>query len=73
MNGIYLSQVIATDMDKPEFVGEALLYVTLENWNDELPIFNDSTMSVEFDETEGVGFEVGTLLAEDRDIGDTVE
>lgn len=64
--------MVATDLDKPEFVGIATVYIELSNWNDELPIFEHSIQTVTFNETEGEGFKVATVVAHDRDIGDRV-
>nr|XP_026498507.1 protein dachsous-like [Vanessa tameamea] len=65
-------KVVATDMDKPEFVGVATVFINLVNWNDELPIFENSIETVKFKETEGEGFFVAGVQAHDRDIGDKV-
>ncbi|XP_050349459.1 protocadherin Fat 3-like [Nymphalis io] len=65
-------KVVATDMDKPEFVGVATVFINLINWNDELPIFENSIQTVKFKETEGEGFFVASVKALDRDIGDRV-
>ncbi|CAH0723994.1 unnamed protein product, partial [Brenthis ino] len=65
-------KVVATDLDKPEFVGVATVYIELSNWNDELPIFEHSIQTVTFKETEGEGFKVATVVAHDRDVGDRV-
>ncbi|XP_041988818.1 cadherin-23-like [Aricia agestis] len=66
-------KVIATDLNNTDFVGVATVYINLRNWNDELPIFQNSVHTVTFDETVGKDFFVGTMLAEDRDIDDRVE
>ncbi|XP_059054596.1 cadherin-23-like [Achroia grisella] len=63
--------VIATDLGNGE-TGNATVYIDLINWNDELPIFNETIEEVTFDETEGEGFYVGTVRAFDRDIDDRV-
>lgn len=60
-------------MNYTRHVGEALLHIDLINWNDELPIFENSVQTVSFNETEGAGFFVGTVVAHDRDIDDRVE
>lgn len=59
-------------MDDPRHVGVAIVNIRLRNWNDELPIFEHSTQTVSFNETEGAGFHVAKVLATDRDIGDVV-
>lgn len=66
------TQVVATDMNNTDFVGVALVHIDLINWNDEEPIFEAVTQTVSFNETEGAGFYVATVRAEDRDINDTV-
>ncbi|GBP79468.1 Neural-cadherin [Eumeta japonica] len=63
---------IAQEVSEPTHVGEATIHIYLENWNDELPIFDESLYEVRFDETEGEGFYVDTVRARDRDIGDRV-
>lgn len=68
-----MCQVIATDLNDTEHTGVANVYIDLINWNDEQPIFEHSSLTVNFKETEGEGFYVGTMLAMDRDIGDEVE
>ncbi|VVD00119.1 unnamed protein product [Leptidea sinapis] len=65
-------KVIATDNNNTDFVGVAYVYVNLINWNDEKPIFEQSSKEVSFNETEGEGFFVGTVRADDRDIDDRV-
>ncbi|CAH2040187.1 unnamed protein product, partial [Iphiclides podalirius] len=65
-------RVVATDLNNTDLVGVATVYINLVNWNDELPIFEHSTRTVTFNETEGQGFYVATMLATDRDIGDRV-
>ncbi|CAH2085837.1 unnamed protein product [Euphydryas editha] len=65
-------RVVATDLDKPEFVEFATVYINLKNWNDEIPIFNESIKTVTFKETEGKDFYIGKMLALDRDIDDRV-
>ncbi|XP_052759577.1 LOW QUALITY PROTEIN: cadherin-23-like [Galleria mellonella] len=64
--------VIATDLNNPDFKGIATVFINLINWNDELPIFNDTIQEVSFNETEGQGFYVATVRAYDRDIDDKV-
>lgn len=59
-------------MNNTAFVGEAMLYIDLVNWNDELPIFDAEPKTVSFDETEGAGFFVGNVKATDRDVDDKV-
>lgn len=65
-------QVVATDLNDTALVGVATVYINLVNWNDEQPIFERSVQTVSFNETEGKGFYVATMLATDRDIGDRV-
>ncbi|CAK1543812.1 unnamed protein product [Leptosia nina] len=65
-------RVIATDINRPNLYGVATVNIELINWNDEKPIFEESIKEVTFDETEGEGFVVGTMLANDRDINDEV-
>nr|ACK37450.1 cadherin I1 [Ostrinia nubilalis] len=65
-------KVKAVDMNNASHVGEALVYVNLINWNDELPIFEESSYSASFKETVGAGFPVATVLALDRDIDDVL-
>ncbi|KAL4703194.1 hypothetical protein ACJJTC_004870 [Scirpophaga incertulas] len=65
-------KVIATDLLNPSFVGETLLHIELINWNDEEPIFQQPSYNVSFKETVPKGFKVGTVVADDRDIGDKV-
>lgn len=60
-------------MNNTDFVGEAMLYINLINWNDELPIFDQESLTVSFNETEGEGFFVGNVRAHDRDVDDRVE
>lgn len=60
-------------MDNPEHVGVATVYIDLENWNDELPIFGTDVYTVSFKETVPAGYYIGNLTAHDRDIGDRVE
>lgn len=59
-------------MNNTDFVGIATVYIDLINWNDELPIFNETSYTAAFNETVGEGFYVGTVLARDRDIDDRV-
>lgn len=59
-------------MNNTDFVGEAMLYINLINWNDELPMFPQESVTVYFNETEGAGFYVGNVKADDRDIDDRV-
>ncbi|CAG4933762.1 unnamed protein product [Parnassius apollo] len=65
-------RVVATDLNNTEFVGVARVYINLINWNDEEPIFEHSVQTVSFNETEGRGFYVATVIAHDRDIDDIV-
>ncbi|KAI5634412.1 cadherin domain-containing protein [Phthorimaea operculella] len=65
-------KVVAIDMDNNTLTGEALVYIDLINWNDELPIFEKEDYTASFNETEGEGFHVATIRATDRDIGDRV-
>ncbi|XP_072929388.1 cadherin-AgCad1-like [Epargyreus clarus] len=65
-------KVIATDLNRTDFVGVATVYINLINWNDELPIFEQDVQTVRFDETEGKGYFVATVRAHDRDIDDRV-
>lgn len=65
-------QVIATEEFYPAHFGEAEIHIYLENWNDELPIFAETTHDVIFDETVEAGFYVDTVVATDRDIDDYV-
>ncbi|XP_048489545.1 cadherin-87A-like [Plutella xylostella] len=65
--------VTATDLNDPSLVGEATVYIDLVNWNDEEPIFELATYRAAFNETEGQGYVVATVLAKDRDIGDVVK
>ncbi|KAM3956312.1 LOW QUALITY PROTEIN: cadherin-AgCad1-like [Aphomia sociella] len=64
--------VIATDMNNTDFTGNATIFINLINWNDEEPIFNETSQVVSFNETEGQGFYVATVRAFDRDIDDRV-
>ncbi|XP_045516186.1 cadherin-23-like isoform X1 [Pieris brassicae] len=66
-------KVVATNLDRPDLTGEATVNITLINWNDEKPIFEQTVQEVQFDETEGTGFYVGTVKAHDRDVHDRVE
>nr|AFB74167.1 truncated cadherin [Helicoverpa armigera] len=66
-------RAIAIDMDDPKWVGIAIINIKLINWNDELPMFESDVQTVSFDETEGAGFYVATVVAKDRDVGDKVE
>ncbi|CAG9787433.1 unnamed protein product [Diatraea saccharalis] len=65
-------ELVATDKNNSEFVGVATLYIDLINWNDELPIFEETAYHVTFQETVEKDFFVGTVLATDRDIDDKV-
>ncbi|XP_013167274.1 PREDICTED: cadherin-23-like isoform X1 [Papilio xuthus] len=65
-------RVIATDLNRTDFVGVATVNINLINWNDEEPIFEQDAQTVTFNETEGSGFYVATVLAKDRDIDDKV-
>ncbi|XP_053605469.1 protocadherin Fat 3-like [Plodia interpunctella] len=66
-------RVVAVDMNRTDFRGNFTVHIDLINWNDEEPIFEETTQTVVFDETEGEGFYVATVLAVDRDIDDRVE
>nr|QNS31153.1 cadherin [Cnaphalocrocis medinalis] len=66
-------KVIATDNNNTNFVGVATVEISLINWNDELPIFSESSYTASFKETVGKGFAVATIPATDRDIDDRVE
>nr|AEA29692.1 cadherin [Trichoplusia ni] len=65
-------KVRAIDLNDTRLTGEALLNINLRNWNDELPIFEHSAQTVDFDETVGKDFPVAIIKADDRDIGDKV-
>ncbi|XP_068627415.1 cadherin-AgCad1-like [Battus philenor] len=65
-------KVVATDLNRTDFVGVATVNIHLLNWNDEEPIFESNTQTVSFNETEGQGFFVASVLAHDRDIDDMV-
>ncbi|KAJ0177622.1 hypothetical protein K1T71_006495 [Dendrolimus kikuchii] len=65
--------VVATDMNNTNHVGVATVFIDLENWNDELPIFGTDVHTVSFNETVPSGYYIGNLTAHDRDIGDRVE
>ncbi|KAL0831789.1 hypothetical protein ABMA28_001327 [Loxostege sticticalis] len=62
----------AVDMANSSLVGEAMVYINLINWNDELPIFEESSYTATFKETVPKGFPVAQVLATDRDIDDRV-
>lgn len=66
-------QVVATDRKNSSLQGIATVYIDLINWNDEEPIFEAESHIVNFEETVGAGFNVTTVRANDRDIGDRVE
>ncbi|XP_063540838.1 protocadherin Fat 1-like [Cydia strobilella] len=66
-------QVVATDRMNSSLQGIATVYIDLINWNDEEPIFETDSHTVNFVETVGAGFYVTTVRADDRDIGDRVE
>ncbi|XP_013192882.1 cadherin-23 [Amyelois transitella] len=66
-------RVKAVDMNRTDLTGNFTVHIDLINWNDEEPIFGEATQTVVFDETEGEGFYVGTVVAHDRDIDDRVE
>ncbi|XP_075975778.1 cadherin-AgCad1-like [Anticarsia gemmatalis] len=66
-------KVVATDMNRTDFVGVATVYINLINWNDEQPIFEHNVQTISFKETEGAGFFVAHVTANDRDIDDRVE
>lgn len=65
-------QARAVDMANSSLVGEAMVYINLINWNDELPIFEESSYTATFKETVPKGFPVAQVLATDRDIDDRV-
>nr|AEL22856.1 CAD protein [Sesamia inferens] len=66
-------KAIAIDREDNSLTGEATINIKLINWNDELPIFEHAVRTVSFAETQGAGFKVTTVLAEDLDIDDKVE
>ncbi|CAH0672561.1 unnamed protein product [Chilo suppressalis] len=65
-------ELVATDKNNSDFIGVATLYIDLINWNDEVPIFEETSYEVTFKETVEKNFHVATVLANDRDIDDKV-
>jgi hypothetical protein len=53
-------------------VGISTVTITLQNWNDEVPIFTEELVTVAIDETALKGFPVATMTATDRDVDDKI-
>lgn len=64
--------VATEEFTEEKRVGEAYIHIHLINWNDEEPIFEQSVLEVDFDETVPAGYLVGTIQASDRDYDDWV-
>lgn len=65
--------VQATETDFKEHQRTKTFQVRLLNWNDELPMFQTDEYNFEVLETVGNGHSIGHVLAEDRDIDDSIE
>ncbi|XP_077288501.1 cadherin-AgCad1-like [Arctopsyche grandis] len=66
-------KIISTERTtKEKHSNETTITINLNNWNDEEPIFAENEYTATFDETEGKGFFVATVMATDRDIDDQV-
>lgn len=53
-------------------IGERNISISLKNRNDELPIFANDFIQVNVPEDVAKGYPIATMLATDRDIGDSV-
>lgn len=59
--------ILAVDMGRPPRTGSALVIITIEDLNDERPLFHQATYIFNVSENEPMGTRVGTVAAEDRD------
>ena len=59
--------VLAVDQGKPAKTGSALVIITVDDSNDERPVFQQSVYLFNISENEPIGSSVGTVTAIDRD------
>lgn len=52
---------------------ELIVNVQLTNWNDESPVFREENYEASIEETIGINEQIIQVLADDRDVGDTVK
>jgi len=67
----YRFVVIAVDHGKPPLTGSTTVVVIIDDVNDETPVFSHSAYSFSVDENLQGGTVVGTVTAEDKDVGVT--
>ena len=61
--------IVATDKGNPKLTSSAILSISVEDINDNAPIFSPSTYSTSLNELVQIGTSVTTVFAEDIDIG----
>lgn len=67
-----MSKVVATETFDNTHIFRLNFDIELINWNDELPIFENSEYEVNILETTPKGVEIIQIEAKDRDVGDRV-
>ncbi|KAF5278618.1 hypothetical protein FQA39_LY00660 [Lamprigera yunnana] len=60
------------EYENSDHVDTKTITISLENWNDETPQFNQTEYSVEIPEDASDDYVIATVLATDRDVGDFV-
>ncbi|XP_034945000.1 cadherin-related family member 2-like [Chelonus insularis] len=66
-------QVEAVETHNLSHIGQRIININLENWNDERPTFDHETLEVTVPEDVGINVNIATMLAIDRDINDIVK
>ena len=66
----YVLVVVANDNGNPKLTATATLTIQLEDVNDEVPVFTNSTYTFTMRENRPAGMFVGTFSATDPDLGE---
>ncbi|XP_053698518.1 cadherin-23-like [Sabethes cyaneus] len=64
--------VTARELANSSHTEQQVLNITLENWNDEVPAFDQNTYQIEINETIGENYPLVQVHVTDRDIDDNV-
>ncbi|XP_044005260.1 protocadherin Fat 1-like isoform X2 [Aphidius gifuensis] len=64
--------IVATEVANPSHIDTRKIEINLINWNDEMPIFNNTNVKVEIKEDVEINFIIAEIFATDRDIDDKV-
>ncbi|XP_063995154.1 protocadherin Fat 4-like [Diachasmimorpha longicaudata] len=65
-------EIKAVEVANRTHIGRRIVTINLINWNDEYPIFENDTISVDVLEDVQRGYPITTVLATDRDVDDRV-